>query len=131
MSLKNCYLCGENKPLKEFNKKRKECKLCSKGIKLFARYGITQEEYNQKLADQGGICVICKRTPEEIGSILVQDHDHNCCPGPISCGKCLRDLICMYDNTALGLMQDSIVRFNAAVKYIELHEKGYETVDEF
>lgn len=123
MSLKNCYLCGEDKLLEAFNKKRKECKECSKGLKLFARYGITQEQYNDKLKSQGGVCSICFRTPKEVGSILVQDHDHNCCPGPISCGNCLRDLICMYDNTALGLMQDDKHRFYSAIDYIEKYER--------
>jgi hypothetical protein len=37
---------------------------------------------------------------------LVVDHDHECCPGPRSCGKCVRGLICNECNLALGLGQD-------------------------
>jgi hypothetical protein len=125
MSLKNCYICGRDLPLEGFNSKRKECKDCSKGIKLLARYKITQAQYNQKLEDQGGVCTICNRSPNEVG-ILVQDHDHSCCPGEISCGNCLRDLICSYDNRGLGLFQDDVVRMRAAAEYIEFHRKGIE-----
>lgn len=125
MSTKNCYMCRRDLPVDGFNSKRKECRECSKGIKLLQRYGMTQAQYNQKLEDQGGVCTICHRPPEEVG-ILVQDHDHECCSGNISCGKCLRDLICMYDNTALGLMRDDVVRIRAAADYIEFHKKGFE-----
>ena len=37
-------------------------------------YGITLEEYNQKLAEQGGVCAICKQPPGTIR--LSVDHDH-------------------------------------------------------
>ena len=37
-------------------------------------YGITLEEYNQILAEQGGVCAICKEPPGTIR--LSVDHDH-------------------------------------------------------
>ena len=118
-------MCGRDLDPDQFNAKRKECRDCSKGLKLLARYGRTQAQYDQKLEDQGGVCTICGRSPEEVG-ILVQDHDHSCCPGDKSCGECLRDLICMYDNTALGLMQDDVMRIRKAAEYLEFHRKGME-----
>lgn len=39
-------------------------------------YGITQEQYEEILADQGGCCAICGKTPEEEGRNLSVDHDH-------------------------------------------------------
>ncbi len=115
-------MCGRDKELTEFNSKRKECRICSKGIKLLRRYKMTQEQYDQKLEDQGGVCTICFRSPKEVGT-LVQDHDHSCCPGEYSCGNCLRDLICQYDNKALGLMQDDTDRFYNAIDYLQKHRK--------
>ena len=39
-------------------------------------YGITQEQYEELLAEQGGCCAICGKTPEEEGRNLSVDHDH-------------------------------------------------------
>lgn len=39
-------------------------------------YGITQEQYEDMLASQGGGCFICGKTPEEEGRNLAVDHDH-------------------------------------------------------
>lgn len=39
-------------------------------------------------------------------SNLTVDHDHNCCPGNFSCGKCIRGLICRHCNWALGAVRD-------------------------
>jgi hypothetical protein len=42
--------------------------------RLRRTYGITLEEYNQKLAEQNGGCAICHRPPSHIR--LAVDHDH-------------------------------------------------------
>src|SRR4029077_2130187 len=36
------------------------------------------------------------------GALLAVDHDHNCCPGAHSCGKCIRGILCGTCNSALG-----------------------------
>jgi hypothetical protein len=55
-------------------------------------FGLTAEEYTGMLAAQGGRCYICHRKPGR--RRLAIDHDHSCCPGPKSCGKCIRKLLC-------------------------------------
>ena len=121
--LKHCYMCELDKPLDQFNSKRKECRECSKGIKLMSRYTMTQTEYDQKLKDQNNRCLICQKPESELGT-LAQDHDHNCCPGPKSCGRCLRDLLCGFCNRALGAFEDDIERIIRAAEYIKRHKKG-------
>jgi hypothetical protein len=59
---------------------------------LQRRYGITAEQYDQMLADQGGVCKICKHAP--VSNRLHVDHDRACCPRIGSCGKCIRGLLC-------------------------------------
>ena len=67
------------------------------------RYNITPERYDEMLEEQDGHCAMCPTTPETNGGrMLSVDHDHSCCPGPRSCGQCVRGLLCLRCNNALG-----------------------------
>ena len=61
-------------------------------------FGMTPDEYEAMLAEQGGGCAICGRPPSERISLHV-DHDHNT-------GR-IRALLCFPCNNALGLLQES------------------------
>lgn len=129
-------MCGRDLDPSLFNSKRKECKDCSVVVKLLHRYGITKEQYDKMLEDQGGHCAICPATPEEVGTLCV-DHDHSCCPGAKTCGKCLRALLCPRCNTAIGLLDDSVERIQKAAAYVQLFKdmkfirEELTTIDEF
>jgi hypothetical protein len=56
-------------------------------------YGLTAEDHAALLEYQGGRCAICQVARGVVKALAV-DHDHACCPGPISCGKCVRGLCC-------------------------------------
>lgn len=62
-------------------------------------YGLTPEQYDALLVAQGGVCAICEAASDER---LHVDHDHACCPGKASCGKCIRGLLCGKCNRLLG-----------------------------
>ena len=70
-----------------------------------ARYGLTQEQFDRLLEAQEYACAMC-RTPFEEDKPVCIDHDHACCEDEkSSCGKCLRGLLCLSCNTALGIIE--------------------------
>lgn len=143
-----CKVCNRELPLSEFSPSatyksgvRRDCKRCgsekamewsdanwerNRDSRLRREFGITLEQYNAMLAEQGGACAICGEPPTIIGyrpsrrpgrptrPILVVDHDHET-------GK-IRGLLCIHCNRGIGFLKDSpdIVRF--ALKYLE--ERG-------
>lgn len=84
---------------------------------LKAKYKLTPEEYSRKLLAQGGGCAICGGVNED-GDRLPVDHDHNCCPGQITCGKCVRGLLCNKCNHGLGNFKDDISTLTLAIRYL-------------
>jgi len=103
--MKICRTCKVEKEDQEFTSKRAECKICDKNIsrkqKLKYYYGITLDQYDDMLDQQNGGCKICLRTPQEVGTLVV-DHDHDCHPGRIACKLCVRGLLCQDCNIGLG-----------------------------
>lgn len=70
-------------------------------------YAIGIADYEALLQAQGGVCAICEKPPTETLRFqyktrrLEVDHDHACCPGKKSCGKCIRGLLCLHCNSRL------------------------------
>ena len=75
------------------------------------RYNITSEQYQSMLEKQNYVCALCARpeiaTSHWNGKVknLAVDHDHSCCPGEKSCGKCIRGLLCTSCNRAIGVIE--------------------------
>src|ERR1700727_1589635 len=86
--------------------------------RLRLTHKLTEQQYSQILVHQNGVCAICRRPPDS-GTLLVVDHDHQCCPGDVSCGNCVRGLLCIKCNWALGHMNDDAARLRAAADYVE------------
>lgn len=77
-----------------------------------AAYGITIEEYDRLLTEQGDACAIC-REPCPSGRRLAVDHDHET--------GAVRGLLCGPCNIAIGLMRDSLELLDAAMGYLRSH----------
>jgi formate dehydrogenase maturation protein FdhE len=73
-------------------------------------YGITAEEYDAILDEQGGVCAICGKRP--VSKMFSVDHDHKTMRirGLIHGSPC---------NQLLGNARDDIVRLQAAIKYLK------------
>ena len=135
MEIKTCTTCLQEKPLTAFHWhykdkgiRRHACSVCRAltekerqqkpenakrraGYLLVKNYGITQEDYDKKLAYQNYGCGLCGQAPR-IKKLAV-DHCH-------TTGK-IRDLLCGSCNTALGLFKDNPELMNKAADYIRKH----------
>lgn len=81
-------------------------------------YSLLPERFDAMMTAQDGSCAICE-TPLIRPDV---DHDHSCCKGRRSCGKCVRGILCHKCNTILGLAQDSTALLSTAIRYIETHK---------
>ena len=90
---------------------------------LCKKHGITLKDYDSMWFLQGGVCAICKNVEKEKRGRLHIDHDHKCCPGRHSCGKCIRGLLCSKCNQALGCFREDRCIILRALEYIA-NERG-------
>jgi hypothetical protein len=75
------------------------------------RYGITEEQYLVRLAEQNGHCALCSRTPaQERYKRLNVDHIHGT--------KTIRGLLCTPCNHALGVLGDDAEGIARALEYV-------------
>ena len=129
---KCCTVCGQWKPITEFNFAIKAkgyrqplCKICQreqnrqwrqknhrkKRVYLCREYGLTIERYENLVAAQGGRCAICGAvTPGGGRHYLAIDHDH-------TSGK-VRGLLCNNCNVGLGCFRDNPKVLRRAASYI-------------
>jgi hypothetical protein len=87
-----------------------EVKRADRANHLMRKYGITIEQYDELLAQQGGGCAICGREPRPDISLHL-DHDHET-------GQ-LRGILCFRCNNALGDLDDDVSLLREAVRYLE------------
>lgn len=80
------------------------------------RFGLTGEEYAKLYEFQGGKCAICQVATGQARALAV-DHDHSCCPGPTSCGECVRGLCCSVCNQII-LGRYGPQAFRRALQYL-------------
>lgn len=87
------------------------CKACTdKKQTPIQRHNVSQSWFDE--AAQLG-CEVCGSTEK-----LHIDHDHTCCPGPFSCGECIRGLLCGIHNRGIGSFQDNPDYLIAAAFYL-------------
>jgi Recombination endonuclease VII len=88
--------------------------------RTLALYGLTEERWQELLASQGGKCAICRSTnPGNRNQGFSVDHDHRCCPGTGSCGRCVRGLLCERCNFLIGQANDDISILATAITYLQ------------
>ena len=74
-------------------------------------YGITEAQYDEMLASQGGKCKICQiRSSQSDGRSLAVDHCH--------VSGAVRGILCYSCNTMLAKMRDTPECFDRAAAYL-------------
>jgi hypothetical protein len=126
---KCCEYCELVKPINEFDSSvKKFCKQCAetpterrRRYHLKSYYDMTQEDFDNLWSAQGGKCP-CGVPLSLNGFIDNQgvhiDHDHACCPGVVSCGECVRGLLCGPCNRTIGHAQESPRRLIKLATYL-------------
>lgn len=137
--LKICSKCKNEKELNDFpvakrykDGHRPECKACNalyyreyysknperykekaRNYPQHRRHNLTDEQYEALFQKYDGRCHLC------LNAIATHiDHDHKCCSGNRSCGRCVRGILCSSCNTALGLLKDNSETINRINGYL-------------
>jgi len=76
--------------------------------RLWTRFRVRLAWFEAKLAEQGNCCATCDKPMGE--RRFAVDHDHTCCPGRKSCGKCVRGLVCDKCNLYLGMLEELMTK---------------------
>ena len=87
---------------------RKENPERIKAYHLSNKYKLTLQEYKDFWFRQNGCCPCGFIFAEIPGQTPHIDHDHACCPGGKSCGKCVRGLLCRICNFVLGVYKEDL-----------------------
>jgi hypothetical protein len=81
-------------------------------------FSLSREEYDAIYESQDGKCKLCTNEFHNNKDLHI-DHDHSCCPGRKSCGKCVRGLLCSNCNTGIGLFKDNRELLLKAASYLD------------
>jgi hypothetical protein len=86
-----------------------------KNRRLLAQYGMTIEEYENKLKQQGYKCAICGIHQDTLGYKLYVDHNHRT--------REIRDLLCTKCNSATGWLEGHGNLMKKCQEYLDRHNK--------
>lgn len=96
---------------------------------ILETYSITAEQYAAIKDAQGGKCAICRRATGAKRNLAV-DHDHLCCKGSTSCGRCVRSILCQPCNRLLAHIRDDLETAERIVNYL-MDPPGREVLAEW
>lgn len=109
--LSRCKSC-----MSQYKKELRSTPEAKKANKLYAirkRYKLTPEQYYELISRN------CDSCGSDVG--LAIDHDHNCCPDRITCGNCIRGVLCRRCNTAEGMFKNDPNAILKLVSYMQKH----------
>ncbi len=84
-------------------------------------YGLRLQDLQTLLAADCAAAIL--GDSNRCGGLLQIDHDHQCCKGKRSCGRCVRSALCRKHNLALAGYESSVLW---AGKYLARHQAKQE-----
>lgn len=116
-TLESCYEVVEDEKVYLYSKQRITYR---REYVMMYKYQLTMERYNEMKALG---CHVCGEYQERN---LHVDHDHNCCSETVTCGKCVRGVLCNKCNTAVGKYDQGKIRadhprLDKIREYVEAH----------
>lgn len=92
------------------------------------RKGLTLRQYDELLAAQRYRCAGCNNPLGDDTRQIHIDHDHECCSGQRTCGKCVRGILCRGCNLALGHLRSDKTRVAMLWVYLLKFDRATEDV---
>lgn len=106
-----------------------------RGYWLKHRYQMSPDEYEAEFTAQGRKCPLCSALEGSTERRFPVDHDHKCCSGTKSCGKCRRGITCPNCNRKIGFLEEVLCEgtvspksgtwLEKAMEYLTFHEVKY------
>lgn len=119
-----CTHCGKLLPPEDFHVRKKSntryswCKRCVRLYLLKKNYNLDEPHIVKILEDQSGLCAGCGK---DLKDNFCVDHDHSCCAGEKTCGRCVRGLLCKPCNLYLKNVENNFDRIKRMVAYLGKH----------
>ena len=114
---RTCLHCGAT--YTPVSNVQKRCKICVPDVSAaqrMNRFGLSEPQLQLLLSNQGHQCAICS-SPLTRRTAQV-DHDHSCCAGLRTCGRCTRGLVCKQCNRGLYFAEQKAWTA-AALQYVQ------------
>jgi len=95
--------------------------LCYRHVHTAKRFGVTHDRLIELFRLGGGKCECCGDQLSFLDTSKSPhvDHDHACCETKgLSCGTCVRGILCYRCNSGLGYFRDSEENLRNAVEYL-------------
>ena len=122
MTAYDCQNCGNSKDQFEFDKTQRArakkgnvawCKRCLKGKHTLKKYGLTIDEYEEKMQEQQSKCSICQTILKGDKNTHL-DHNHET--------HAIRDFLCAGCNKGIGMFDESPTKLAQAIIYLMQRE---------
>ena len=110
---------------REYRLRMSEERVNSDRLRMNLRnHGLTEDQYLDLRRQQEDLCAACHEPLDFESAYQVNiDHDHSCCDkrkpnGTISCGECVRALLCRSCNIGIGAMERERAKWPLWIQYL-------------